>query len=269
MQNLKTGQFYGQTNQIIQLDGITLTDTEYTHSKVDWHYHENAYFTFVLEGKVLEGNKKDSYHLLAGSLLFHNWQEAHYNIKPAGFTRGFHIELSQAWPHLSYIDLFNVQGSIHLLNPEIKMLMHQIFRETKINDETSCLAINSLLINMLGKMVKATENTGKKLPPWVNQVRDILHDMPAETWTLTDLATSAGIHPVHLSRDFSKYFHCTLGEYLRKMKINRALSLLINRNLSLTEVALLCGFSDQSHFIRCFKTQLHLKPFQYRSILLK
>jgi hypothetical protein len=48
MKQLSTGQFYGQTNETFHLNGITLTDTEYTHSKVDWHYHQNPYFTFIL-----------------------------------------------------------------------------------------------------------------------------------------------------------------------------------------------------------------------------
>lgn len=69
MNNLKTGQFYGNTNDILHLDGITLTDTEYTHEKVDWHFHENAYFTFIIEGKLLEGNKKDIYECKSGNLV--------------------------------------------------------------------------------------------------------------------------------------------------------------------------------------------------------
>ena len=87
MINLTTGQFYGHTNELLQLEGLTLTDTEYTHDYVDWHYHENAYFTFILDGLVLEGNKKETYHCSTGSLLFHNWQESHYISKPPGFTR--------------------------------------------------------------------------------------------------------------------------------------------------------------------------------------
>ncbi|MEL1244526.1 hypothetical protein AAEO56_09655 [Flavobacterium sp. DGU11] len=38
MKQLQKGQFFGQTNTTISLDGITLTDTVYTHDKVDWHY---------------------------------------------------------------------------------------------------------------------------------------------------------------------------------------------------------------------------------------
>lgn len=89
MKYLQTGQFHGQTNKTILLNGLTLTDTEYTHDKVDWHYHENAYFTFILQGNLIEGNRNEVYNCSAGSLLFHNWQEPHYNIKPDGFTRAF------------------------------------------------------------------------------------------------------------------------------------------------------------------------------------
>lgn len=45
----------------------------------------------------MEGNKKEIYNCPAGSLLFHNWQEPHYNIKPAGYTRGFQIKLKNTW----------------------------------------------------------------------------------------------------------------------------------------------------------------------------
>lgn len=95
MRHLQTGQFYGQTNTIHNFEGITLTDTEYTHEKVDWHYHENAYFTFILQGNLIEGNKREIYKCSAGTLLFHNWHESHYNIKPKGFTRGFHVEIDK------------------------------------------------------------------------------------------------------------------------------------------------------------------------------
>ena len=68
MNLLQTGQFHGQTNKTIHLNGITLTDTEYTLPKVAWHYHENAYFTFILQGNVIEGNKKEIYNC---DLLFY------------------------------------------------------------------------------------------------------------------------------------------------------------------------------------------------------
>lgn len=267
MKQLRTGKFYGQTNETLHLEGITLTDTEYTHHKVDWHYHQNPYFTFILEGNIMEGNKKETYHCSAGTLLFHNWQEPHYNIKPNGFTRGFHIELEQKWIDNFFIPLNNLQGYIHVVNPDLKFLFYKIFRETKINDATAVLSIHALLLQTLAGMQQTQETSFKAGPQWVNKLNDLLHDQCCEKLSLDGLSKTLGIHPVHLSRQFSKHFHCTFGEYIRKLKVEKSLSLLSYKKYSLTEITFECGFCDQSHFIRCFKEVIGISPLAYRRII--
>jgi AraC family transcriptional regulator len=267
MKHLQTGQFHGQTNKTIHLNGITLTDTEYTHDKVDWHYHENAYFTFILQGSVIEGNKKEVYNCSAGSLLFHNWQEPHYNIKPDGFTRGFHIELEQEWFNGFDFGLSNLTGSINISNPELKLFLYKIFKETKIDDNTTALSVQDLLLQLLGQMLNDNKTSAKKKPLWVDKAREILHDKFSDKLTLTDLSNDLNIHPVHLSRDFPKYFQCSLGDYIRKLKIEKSLSLLSQKNISLSDITFECGFADQSHFARCFKEINGLNPFAYRKLM--
>jgi AraC family transcriptional regulator len=267
MKHLQTGQFHGQTNKTIHLDGITLTDTEYTHDKVDWHYHENAYFTFILQGNVIEGNKKEVYNCSAGSLLFHNWQEPHYNIKPEGFTRGFHIELEKKWFDNFAFDMDNLQGSINISNPDIKIILYKIFKETKIDDDVSALSIQGLLLQALSQMFRNDQVQQNKIPSWVNKIKEILHDEFHKKNSLEGLVKTLDIHPVHLSRCFPKYFQCSVGEYIRKLRVERSLSLLSDRKFTLTEIAFECGFADQSHFTRCFKEINGINPSAYRKIL--
>jgi AraC-like DNA-binding protein len=267
MNHLPKGQFYGQTTKTIYLDGITLTDTEYTHDKVDWHYHENPYFTFILQGNLIEGNKKEIYNCSAGTLLFHNWQEPHYNIKPKGFARGFHIELEQKWTDHFAFNLHNLQGTIHISNLNHKFPLYKIFREFKINDDTTPLSIQGLLLQTLAGIQCAQENLFKSKPLWVKKINEILHDRCCEKLSLVELSYSLKIHPVHLSRDFPKHFHCGLGDYIRKLKIEKSMSLLSNKKKSLTDITFECGFSDQSHFIRCFKEIIGISPLAYRKIL--
>lgn len=269
MKHLQTGQFHGQTNQTIKLDGITLTDTEYTLDKVDWHYHENAYFTFILQGKVIEGNKKEVYNCEAGSLLFHNWQEPHYNIKPPGFTRGFHIELAHQWFKELDFNLDSLTGSINISNPELKLLLYKIFRESKADDAVTAMSVQTLLLQLLSRMERDNKTTIYKNPAWVAQLKELLHENFADQWSLNELSTELGIHPVHLSRDFSKYFHCNIGEYIRKLKVEKSLSLLSQKNKSLSDIAFECGFADQSHFARCFKAITGINALEHRKIVLK
>jgi AraC family transcriptional regulator len=268
MINLKTGQFYGSTNETIHLKGVTLTDTEYTHEKVDWHFHENAYFTFIIEGKLFEGNKKEGYLCSPGSLLFHNRQDAHYNIKQEGFTRGFHIEVAPEWYQIYNVGSDITSGSINILDPHLKMLVYNIFKESKLSDNPDQTAIDQLLLELFGTISGYRESCDKRSSPWVNKIRDILNDT-TEDYSLTELAKMLNIHPVHLSRNFSQYFKCNLGEYIRTIKVQKAISLLSETDLPLTEVALRCNFADQSHFIRSFKAQYQITPSEYRKLLLK
>jgi len=204
MRQLRIGEFFGQTDQTVKLDGLTMTDTVYTHSHVDWHYHEHAYFTFILQGAVLEGNRKDVFHCSPGSLLYHHHQEPHYNIKPEGFTRGFHLELEPAW--FSRFNLSSPEGSLYITDPAVKVLLYKIFREMKLNDSYSNLSIEYLLLRSFD------QNDHK--PQWMPRLKEILYE--EATISLDYLSKELGLHPVHISRMFAKYFDCTLGEYLRK-----------------------------------------------------
>jgi len=268
MNHLQKGQFYGETNTTIHQEGITLTDTVYTHDKVDWHYHEHAYFTFILQGNVTEGNKKEVYNCSPGSLLFHNWQEPHYNIKPEGFTRGFHIEIEQQWFDALHFNADGIQGSSNLANPDLKFLFYKLFAETKINDASSTLSIQGLLLQTLSQMVRNEQYSISKKPAWVYSINEILNEQFTDALTLEYLSAATGIHPVHLSREFPKYFNCSFGEYIRKLKTERSLSLLANKRIDLTAIAYECGFADQSHFTRCFKAINGITPSTYRRLLL-
>jgi len=290
MQRLQTGNFFGETNRTIRLQGLTLTDTEYTHDTVDWHYHENAYFTFILEGGVIEGNKKEVYECSPGSLLFHNWQDPHYNIKSSLFTRGFHIELEKEWLDGLSIDHSQLEGSRHLTHPSMKLLFYRIFRETSVSgagkrndpgqhddpvltarsvDDTMELSVQHLLGEAFTHLVTERVVVERQPPRWVRQIKELLQEEFLQAWTLGRLAGQLGIHPVHLSRDFSKYFHCSLGAYIRKLRIEKSLSLFPAGDLTLTDISYACGFSDQSHFVRCFRSDQGISPSAYRKLLLR
>ncbi|RYY58168.1 MAG: AraC family transcriptional regulator [Chitinophagaceae bacterium] len=266
MKRLVKGEFFGETNRTIHLDGLTLTDTVYTHDTVDWHYHEHAYFTFILQGAVIEGNKNETCECPAGTLLFHNWQEPHYNSKPPGFTRGFHVEIEQEWLTRSQLDV-SVQGSFRVDDPSARLMMYQVAAETQAFVPSSGLAVQSLLLNLLSGIADRSRCRYSGSPLWVAKLKEILHAHSDNPPSLSQLSVLLQVHPVHLSRDFSKYFHCTMGEYLRKLKVTRSLGLLGNREQSLTNIAFECGFADQSHFVRCFREQNGTTPSVYRRLL--
>jgi transcriptional regulator GlxA family with amidase domain len=145
-------------------------------------------------------------------------------------------------------------------------LLYKIFRETKINDTSSSLSLEGLLLQTLAGLKGIHDTSARSKPVWVTKINEILHDRISEKLTLTDLSGALGIHPVHLSRDFPKYYNCSMGEYIRKLKVEKSLKMLSDRKYSLLDISFSCGFSDQSHFIRCFKEITKINPLAYRRL---
>jgi AraC family transcriptional regulator len=83
------------------------------------------------------------------------------------------------------------------------------------------------------------------------------------------MAKLADVHPITLSKEFPKFFNCTFGDYIRKLRLERSLDLLKKASLSLDEIALDCAFYDSSHYINTFKTFYGMTPSVYRKLLLK
>lgn len=266
MNRSERGFFYGDTTELIRLDGVTLTDTVYGQDRVDWHFHEDDYFTFLLSGGMCEGNRKEVYECVAGDLLFHNWQDAHYNIASGRFTRGFHVELSDHWYDRLGITANLTEGSMRLSDPMVKTLMYVVLKEAKLAGIKGQLGVDAALSQLFGILGKIRENRERTTPVWVGKVREMLRD-GSEDWTLVRLAEEINVHPVHLSRAFPKHFHRNLGEYLRLVKVQRAMVLLGEPDRLLTDIAFECGFADQSHFIRSFRSYYGTTPLEYRRLM--
>lgn len=67
-----------------------------------------------------------------------------------------------------------------------------------------------------------------------------------------------------LQRKFRQYFAQSPKEYLIRLRMNRALELLLADELSVREIALSCGFSSEKYFSRAFKAQYGCPPSQIK-----
>jgi hypothetical protein len=129
--------------------------------------------------------------------------------------------------------------------------------------------VDHLFIDVFNKFIKQ-KTAQKKTPNWVKELKEIIQDQVDTNLSLTDISKSLDIHPSYLSREFSKHFdNLSFGEYIRKLRIEKAIELMKTDKYSLTEVAYLTGFSDQSHFTRIFKHHTGKNPSAYKKELVK
>jgi len=130
--------------------------------------------------------------------------------------------------------------------------------------------IDYILLDVYHKFLK--QDATKKIPEWAKDIKDIIQDQLDFNLNinLKDISSELNVHPAYLSREFSKHFDdLSFGEYIRKLRIDKAVSLLENPAYSLSEIAYLTGFSDQSHFTRIFKKQTGQNPSIFRKNLQK
>lgn len=125
----------------------------------------------------------------------------------------------------------------------------------------------NLLHEVYQKILKEKKASNKKTPSWVKDLKAIIQDQidTQFTFDLKKISNDLELNPSYLSREFSKYFeYLNFGDYVRKLRIEKAINLIQNSTYTLTEIAYMTGFSDQSHFTRIFKQSTGKNPSSYR-----
>jgi AraC family transcriptional regulator len=98
----------------------------------------------------------------------------------------------------------------------------------------------------------------------LRQVLDYIRWNLSQDLSIADLAQVAGMSPYYLMRMFKKSMHITLRQYIIQTRIDRAKELLRSRELSISDIALECGFTSQSHFTNVFRQITDTTPNIYR-----
>ncbi|MFD1605363.1 chromate resistance protein ChrB domain-containing protein [Flavobacterium artemisiae] len=127
-----------------------------------------------------------------------------------------------------------------------------------------------LLHEVYSKFLKDSKSA--KTPSWVKELKNMIQDqIDAQfSFDLKKISVELDLNPSYLSREFSKHFEdLNFGEYVRKQRIEKAISLIEGSEYTLTEIAYMTGFSDQSHFTRIFKLHTGHNPSAYRKKIQK
>lgn len=234
--------------------------------KVASHSHENAFFCMALRGACAEsyGRKIRIYEPSVLSFL------------PAGQThslefcqqgmRSFSIEIKQ--PLIKRMREYSspIEESVYCRTGRLTQLFNRVYSEFCRADDVSPLAVEGLVLEMLAEVSRHRTSGAKQPPQWLRGATEFVHDRFSESLSLSEIANAAGVHPAYLSRVFRRFYRCSIGDYIRCLRVEYALQHIPATKTPLLEIALAAGFSDQSHFSRIFKRQTGITPSQYRAI---
>jgi AraC family transcriptional regulator len=229
------------------------------------HMHSRAYFSFVLEGSYTESYGGGSDQCGAGIVRFLAAGTAHSNSYPDG-ARCLLIEVDPDCMARVNGHGRAIERSGELSSPKAAWIARRLYSEFRERDSVSSLAMEGLVLELIAEQAReGGKRDGSRIAPrWLQRARDMIESRFLEALSLAEIAHEAGVHPVHLSREFHRYYDCTVSDFIRKLRIEHASRLLADTTTPLAEIALGCGFADQSHFSATFKREMGITPARFR-----
>jgi len=230
------------------------------------HHHGSTCLTYVLDGGFVETVEGREFHMQRGGVLLKRFDAVHTNRFGDTGARSLLVELPDAM-----IDRFEAIGSLFSSAPgrsvpSAARSARRIHAEFLEPDPVSELVVEGLLLEVLGHAVRSSVHdlAGTVAPSWLARVRDALHEHFTDPPSLAELACDADVHPDHLGRTFRRYYGLTPGAYVRRVRLERAIRLIVDTRRPLAEIAYATGFADQSHMTRQVGDATGLPPGRLR-----
>jgi AraC family transcriptional regulator len=260
-------KFHGTTLKVREAAGFAVKEIRHPAGVfIPKHSHANAHVGFILDGGFTESFTRRTLECRPLSVSYIAPDLPHTD----DFRHGVHclvLEISRA--RLAGMrDVVGLREPIFVNGGRAAWLAFRLYREQLRSDATASVSIEGLALEILAELAGLeARGTERTVPRWLHQARDLLHARLGENLTHNEVAHAVGVHPVYLATLFRRHFRCTIGEYVRRLRIDFAAAEIATSGRSLCEIGLAAGFSDQSHFSRVFKNQTGMTPGSFRAHL--
>jgi AraC family transcriptional regulator len=266
-EKLPVGAFYGQTICVREVAGFRLTECRFRpEARIPDHEHATAHLCVVLDGQYIESYGRRVRCCTPRTVVLHPQGEIHSgHISPQG-ARDLAVEVLP--PRLPRIvqELRVLHEPAEFSGGEPGRCGLRLYKEFCIKDTASQLAIEAAIIEVLVESGRVQMRQQAGSPPlWLRRIHDRLRDLYSEPTSLPALAESAGVHIGHLARSFRQHYGCSVGEYIRRLRIDAACAELARGDKPISTIAAEAGFYDQAHFTHLFKARVGVTPGQFRA----
>lgn len=259
--------FYGAVLRTALGGGFRVRESLYRNGiKTPWHRHDKSYFAFTLRGESQKSYAHSA--ILAdcgpGTLVFHPPDRIHRDTFRPPEVQILQIEVEPSRMDVFKHSLTQLPSAKNLACPVINSLAARLHEELRRLDDLSPLVVEGLVLEMLAQLFRTSNHSlDRKVPSWLLHAEEMVRARFAEPIKLSGVAAEVGIHPVHLAREFRRYRGCTLGEMVRRLRVEYACREIARSKRPLSEIALDAGFADQSHFSNTFRSYTGMSPSEF------
>lgn len=225
------------------------------------HAHASAFLLFVRHGAFVEEQGRRAERFDRWSCIYRPELDEHANDFDAGATVAA-IDVSR--PLVERLTEAGFSGQrFSVRSPFVQQFGDRLEAELAAPDSMSELVIEALATEVIAFGARAGGGRARK-GPWLERARRLIEHDFASPLSLAVVAAEVGVHPVHLARQFRASHGCSVGEYLRRVRIAFAETQLTTSDHPIAEIALAAGFSDQSQLTKSFRRITGQTPAAYR-----
>ena len=260
--------FFGTSAGVWSFGAFQLSESVYgANTVLPPHTHPRAYLGFVVNGGHRESTPQHERDCRSSTVVFHPAAERHANrFSPAG-GRIFRLEIDEQWLTRLRECHARLDRAVESHGGPLSGIASRIFSEFRARDPVSPLMIEGLALEFATCVVRGSDAPAKGVAPaWLRMTVDYLHARALEEIRLDDVASLAGVHPAHLSRVFRRHYRCSVGQFVRRVRVNLAARALAESHRPIADIAAELGFADQSHLSRVFVKLIGLTPARYRKL---
>ncbi len=256
---------FGEETREAESADFRLVESLYpADSRMPRHTHELAHVSVVLQGSYTEQYGRRSRTGAPSTLVLHPPGEDHLvNFHGAG-ARIFSLHVKPHWAARvrDYTDALDSPADFRGGPPT--WLAVKLYREFRAPDRFSPLAFEGLALEIVAAVSRRAVRAEGRPPRWLGRVTEMLRASLQGEVSLRRVAEEAGVHPVYFARQFRRHHGCTVGEYVRRLRVEAACREIACSDVPLSEVADRVGFYDQSHLTNAFKRLTGMTPAEYR-----
>ena len=189
-----------------------------------------------------------------GASVFFSVGLDHALVQNSAFELGIHPERIHFRPELTCRD------------PRMEHLLWALKLEIEADDPCGRLYAEGVGVALASQMVRRWSSKVPKaspggLPPRIlRRVLAYVSDRLAEDISLVDIAAEAGLSPSHFALLFKRSVGVSVHHYVMQRRVQRAVELLTHTTDAIGEIALLCGFANQSHMTSAVRRFLGVTP---------
>lgn len=259
-------RYLGKVSTHRKLTNFALAESSYSAGQtLSWHSHERAFISIALQGSYTEEWTSSTLYCQVGQVIFHVAGEEHCNRFFGQGARSLNLEIMPAFLERLKALGMRTDSRVAFCSSRFAQLGLRMYAEACRNDAASEFIIEGLAMELLGELLRRqNDDFPDPAPDWLELVRGLIQDRYREPLSLQELADQARVHPVHLARAFRKRYGCSVGDYLRQMRVAGACRDLANSDMGMAEIAGRNGFADQSHLCRVVKQYTGASPSRHR-----